>query len=51
MVIVFDLQVAQLHGYQHADHPDSFGFPAQEHKHAHEDMDIDKALDANRNEL
>ena len=45
------LLFTQLHGYQHADHPDSFSFPTQEHKHAHEDMDIDKTFDSKRNEL
>ncbi len=39
----------QLHGYQHDVNPDSFRFPAQEHKHQHEDMDIDKTVDSSRN--
>jgi len=39
----------QLHGYQHDAAPDSFRFPAQEHRHVHEDMDIDKTMDADRN--
>ncbi|MBP7574014.1 MAG: HupE/UreJ family protein [Rhodoferax sp.] len=41
----------QLHGYQHDASPDSFRFPVQEHKHIHEDMDIDKTLDPSRNKL
>ncbi len=41
----------QLHGYQHDAAPDSFRFPAQEHRHIHEDMDIDKTMDAERNAL
>nr|WP_315239545.1 HupE/UreJ family protein [uncultured Albidiferax sp.] len=41
----------QLHGYQHDAHPDSFRFPVQEHQHVHEDMDIDKTIDASRNGL
>lgn len=41
----------QLHGYQHDANPDSFRFPAQEHKHIHEDMDIDRAVDSSRNNL
>lgn len=45
------LLLTQLHGYQHDAHPDSFGFPAQEHKHVHEDMDIDNTVDASRNGL
>lgn len=45
------LLFVQLHGYQHDADPDSFRFPAQEHKHMHEDMEIDKTLDANRNAL
>ena len=39
----------QLHGYQHDAAPDSFRFPAQEHRHIHEDMDIDKTMDADSN--
>jgi hypothetical protein len=45
------LLFTQLHGYQHDDHPDSFRFPVMEHKHIHEDMDIDKTVDSNRNAL
>ncbi len=41
----------QLHGYQHDTNPDSFRFPVQEHKHIHEDMDIDKTVDPSRNKL
>lgn len=41
----------QLHGYQHDANPDSFRFPVQEHKHIHEDMDIDKTVDSSRNSL
>ncbi len=45
------LLFVQLHGYQHDANPDSFRFPVQEHKHIHEDMDIDNTLDPNRNQL
>ena len=45
------LLFTQLHGYQHDAHPDSFRFPVQEHKHIHEDMDIEKTVDADRNAL
>ena len=45
------LLFVQLHGYQHDANPDSFRFPVQEHKHIHEDMDIDKTLDPSRNKL
>lgn len=45
------LLFAQLHGYQHDRNPDSFRFPAQEHRHAHEDMDIDNSTDESRNTI
>lgn len=45
------LLFTQLHGYQHDSQPDSFRFPALEHKHIHEDMDIEKTLDPSRNKL
>jgi HupE / UreJ protein len=32
----------QMHGYFHDSHPNDFRFPAQEHKHAHEDMAIEE---------
>lgn len=41
----------QLHGYQHDMAPDSFRFPVGEHRHAHEDMEIDKTTDPKRNTL
>ena len=41
----------QLHGYQHDANPDSFRFPAEEHLHSHEDMDIKNSTDASRNAL
>lgn len=41
----------QLHGYQHDANPDSFRFPAEEHQHIHEDMDIKNSTDASRNTL
>ena len=41
----------QLHGYQHDVSPDSFRFPAGEHQHIHEDMDIKNSTDASRNTL
>jgi hypothetical protein len=41
----------QLHGYQHDLDPDSFRFPATEHRHAHEDLDIEKTEDSSRNGL
>lgn len=31
----------QMHGYWHDTHPDDFRFPTAEHKHAHEDMEIE----------
>ncbi len=45
------LLLMQLHGYQHDTDPDGFRFPAQEHKHVHEDMDIEKTTDDSRNTL
>jgi len=39
------LLLMQLHGYQHDSDPNSFRFPAQEHIHEHEDMDIKKSTD------
>ena len=45
------LLLMQLHGYQHDAAPDSFRFPVEEHRHLHEDMDIDKSKDDSRNKL
>ena len=45
------LLFTQLHGYQHDVDPDGFRFPAKEHLHIHEDMDIKDATDASRNTL
>lgn len=42
------LLFTQLHGYQHDVHPDSFRFPAAEHRHAHEDMDVENTEDKSR---
>lgn len=42
------LLFTQLHGYQHDTHPDSFRFPAAEHRHAHEDMDVENTEDKSR---
>ncbi len=41
----------QLHGFQHDVAPESFRFPVDEHRHIHEDMDIENATDARRNAL
>ena len=41
----FMLLLMQLHGYQHDSDPNGFRFPAREHQHAHEDMEIRKATD------
>ncbi len=45
------LLLMQLHGYQHDVDPDGFRFPVQEHKHVHEDIDIEKTTDDSRNTL
>ena len=42
------LLFTQLHGYQHDAHSDSFRFPAAEHRHAHEDMDVEDTEDKSR---
>jgi hypothetical protein len=47
----FYLLFVQLHGYQHDSHPDDFRFPAAEHRHAHEDLDVEKTEDSSRNGL
>ncbi len=36
------LLLMQLHGYSHDADPNGFRFPAEEHKHVHEDMEISK---------
>lgn len=45
------LLFTQLHGYQHDTAPDSFRFPAAEHRHAHEDMDVEATEDKSRSDL
>ena len=45
------LLFTQLHGYQHDTAPDSFRFPAAEHRHAHEDMAVDDTRDTSRDGL
>jgi HupE / UreJ protein len=45
------LLFTQLHGYQHDTSADSFRFPAEEHRHIHEDMDIRNSVDTDRNKL
>ncbi len=45
------LLFVQLHGYQHDAHPDSFRFPAAEHRHAHEDMAVEDTRDTSRDGL
>lgn len=41
----------QLHGYSHDSDPNGFRFPEEEHRHVHEDLDIEKASDDVRNTL
>ena len=43
------LLFVQLHGYQHDVHGESFRFPSEEHRHAHEDLDIKNTTDKSRN--
>lgn len=45
------LLLMQLHGYLHDSDPDSFRFPEKEHRHMHEDMDVEKTVDPSRNTL
>jgi hypothetical protein len=45
------LLLMQLHGYLHDADPNSFRFPAEEHQHLHQDMDIEKSTDPTRNTL
>jgi hypothetical protein len=51
MYLGVGLLLMQLHGYQHDSDPDGFRFPAAEHRHAHEDMDIESTTDDSRNQL
>ena len=51
MVLGALLLLMQLHGYLHDSDPDSFRFPEQEHRHIHEDMDVEKTVDPSRNTL
>lgn len=41
----------QLHGYQHDADPDGFRFPSQEHRHAHEDLEVEESTDTGRDNL
>ena len=45
------LLLMQLHSYLHDSDPNSFRFPVDEHKHIHQDMDIEKTTDPSRNSL
>lgn len=45
------LLLMQLHGYLHDSDPNSFKFPADEHRHIHQDMDIEKGADPTRDKL
>jgi hypothetical protein len=45
------LLLMQLHGYQHDSGADDFRFPAKEHQHAHEDLDVEKSIQTNRESL
>jgi len=45
------LLLMQLHGYQHDTDPNGFRFPADEHRHVHEDMEIQNTTDDSRNTI
>jgi HupE / UreJ protein len=51
MYLGVGLLLMQMHGYSHDADPDSFRFPTAEHRHAHEDMDIQKTADDSRDQL
>lgn len=45
------LLLMQLHGYQHDSDPNGFRFAEEEHRHVHDDMDIEKTADPSRESL
>ena len=45
------LLLMQLHGYQHDTDPNGLRFPAQAHRHEHEDMGIEKSTNTGRDKL
>jgi hypothetical protein len=45
------LLLMQLHGYLHDSDPNGFRFPVEEHRHVHEDQDVEKTVDPKRNAL
>lgn len=45
------LLLMQLHGYLHDTDPNGFRFPAETHRHIHEDLDVEKTVDPSRNSL
>jgi hypothetical protein len=45
------LLLMQLHGWQHDTDPNGFRFATEEHRHAHEDMEIQNTTDDSRNTL
>ncbi len=45
------LLLMQLHGYQHDADPNGFRFAAEEHRHVHDDMEIEKTTDPSRDSL
>ena len=45
------LLFVQIHGYQHDINGETFRFPVEEHRHIHEDLDIEKTIDTERNSL
>jgi hypothetical protein len=46
----FYLFFMQMHGYWHDSDPDSFRFPVEEHRHIHEDMEIENLQKENGRE-
>lgn len=45
------LLLMQLHGYQHDSDPNGFRFAEEEHRHVHDDIDIEKTIDPSRDSL
>ncbi|MFM2057191.1 MAG: hypothetical protein RLY71_1576 [Pseudomonadota bacterium] len=43
------LLLMQLHGFLHDSDPNGFRFPAEEHRHIHEDMEVERTVDPSRN--
>lgn len=45
------LLLMQLHGYQHDSDPDGFRFPSKEHRHDHEDIEVEQSTKTDRENI